>query len=56
MLEYAQDILCRGKIQWRSETWRGEKAYRKWFEDNELNLQIHPANESDLLEGASPDA
>jgi hypothetical protein len=52
MLEYAIDLLNRGKIQFVTETWKGEKEFKKYFESKGFTLIPQPATETDLLEGA----
>ncbi len=51
MLEYAQGILCQGKIQWQTDDWENKKAYERWIIDHGYTLMKEPATEADLLEG-----
>jgi len=50
MVEYAIDLLNRRRIQWYTETWKGDDAFKKYFKAKGITLIGKPATEADLLE------
>jgi hypothetical protein len=49
MLEYAIDLLKRGRIQYVTDTWKGEEEFKKWFQSKGITPPEKPATASDLL-------
>jgi len=54
MLEYAIDLLKRGKIQYVTDNWKGEEEFKKWFESKGITSPKKHATESDLLAIVEP--
>lgn len=49
MLDYAIDLLMRYKIQYVTQTWKGEQEFKDWFISRGISPPEKHATESDLL-------